>query len=493
MHWKILRDPYLRPLAERRGEAAVWASGFFFDDDPDDAPLDDVDLRCTPPPKRAVRGERPVVALLTGGLCPPHAGHVATLRRACDVLAAAGLDVAGAYLSPGHDRYLAMKCGDAAIPASERLRQCAALAAGTDWLSVDPWESLHRRVAVNFTDVVARLRAYLRAHVDPRMEVAFVCGGDNARFALAFAEVGWCVIVARPGHDDTVARWRRELAGHPRVLWAEGDHPAASRALRKGPWEPPLAPRLRLRLEGRRAVATLARVDLPRFQSALLALLQSHVRVAVTRSSDEVLGDEVITLDAMAAGGRPLALSRLYALGGYEPLGHVARPGAPPLGEQLAGIPSGAYTLHDDDRMTGSTLAFARELLRDRVTLAGEAFAVSLDPDEDLADSRDFLLGADHGGLVVRLPDGALGRAPYLLPYVDPAVRCGLPPEAARSFSIAVWEANERAFRGSGLRVEDLPPAARAVVGWMGHDRSLEAVCRAHADALRRSEPPSTV
>ena len=49
------------------------------------------------------------------------------------------------------------------------LRLCAEAVAGSDWLSVDPWESMHRRVSVNFTDVAARLRAYLRAHVDPRV------------------------------------------------------------------------------------------------------------------------------------------------------------------------------------------------------------------------------------------------------------------------------------------------------------------------------------
>jgi len=488
MHWKIRRDPYLRPLAERRGEAAVWASGFFHDDDPDDAALDDVDLRCTPPPKLPVRGGRPVVAVLTGGLCPVHEGHLATLQRAREALTAAGFDVVGGYLSPGHDRYLRMKCGDAAIPASERLRLCGEAAAATDWVSVDPWEALHRRVAVNFTDVVARLRAYLRAHVDPRMEVAFVCGGDNARFALAFAERGLCAVVGRPGAEAEMNRWRQELAGHPNIVWADGDHPAASRLLRK-PFPPRVGyARLVLRLEDRRAVETLGRVDFPAFQEELVGLLEEHAHLRFASTGGAPLGGDVITLDAMARGGRPLALSRLYALGGYEPLGHVARPGSPPIEAQLGALPPGRYTLHDDDRMSGSTLAFARALLRDRVTVAGEALAVAHGPDEDVADSRDFLLGADHGGLVVRLPDGSIGRAPYALPYVDPAVRCCVAPEAAREFSVRVWELNAAAFEGGELRVRDLPAPARAVVAWMGDDRPLAEVCRWHAEALRRSE-----
>jgi hypothetical protein len=490
MHWKIHRDPYLRPLAERRGEAAVWASGFFFDDDPDDAPLDDVDLRCTPPPKLPVRGERPAVLVLTGALCPVHAGHLELLERARAAVTARGFDVVGAYLSPGHDRYIRMKCGAGAIPVSERLRLCGEAVASSPWISVDPWESLHRRVSVNFTDVVARLRAYLRAHVDPRMEVIYACGADNARFALAFAEEGWCAVVGRPGAYAEMQRWRTELAAHPRVVWAEGDHPGASRLIRASVWQGARPSRVVVRLEDRRAVETLRLARFPHFQESLIDLLQQHAavrRVALDAMADT---DEVISLDAMVPARHTLALSRLYALGGYEPLGHVARPGAPPLDAQVAAIPPGTYALRDDDRMSGSTLACAREVLRGRVTVTHESLAVAHTADEDVADSRDFLLGADHGGLVVQLPDGSIGRAPYALPYVDPAVRCCIAPKRAREFSLAVWALNEAAFAGTELRVGDLPPATRATFAWMGDDRTLEAVCRWHIDALRRSDGP---
>jgi len=171
MHWKLRRDPYLEPLCRKHGEEAAWAAGFFMDDDPDDAPLDDVDWLCTPRPKRPVSRDRPVVLLATGGFCPVHAGHVEMMDRAREAAERAGFDVVGGYLSPGHDAYLRMKCGPLAIAAQVRLRLCADAVAHSDWLSVDPWEAMHRRVAVNFTDVTARLEAYLRAHVDERMEV----------------------------------------------------------------------------------------------------------------------------------------------------------------------------------------------------------------------------------------------------------------------------------------------------------------------------------
>jgi hypothetical protein len=82
----------------------------------------------------------------------------------------------------------------------------------------------------------------------------------------------------------------------------------------------------------------------------------------------------------------------------------------------------------------------------------------------------------------------AAGRAPYLLPYVDPAVRCCIAPSAAQTFSRCVWELNAEIFANSDLRVGNLPPPARATMAWMGHDRLRTKVCRWHAAAL----PPTT-
>src|SRR5207237_258749 len=120
---------------------------------------------------------------------------------------------------------------------------------------------------------------------------------------------------------------------------------------------------------------------------------------------------------------------------------------------QLAAIPPGDYVLADDDSMTGGTLDAVRAMLPAGVRIRAIQLAITHDADEDVVDSRDFLLGADHAGLVVQLPGGVLGRAPYVLPYVDPAVRCSIPPRHARAFSIAVWQLNERMFTASGHRV----------------------------------------
>jgi len=481
MHWKIRRDPFLAPLARRHGEGAAFEAGFFLDEDVDDAPLDDVDWLCTPLPTRAIGGERPAVLLATGGFCPVHDGHVAMMEGARRAARVAGYDVVAGYLSPGHDDYLRMKCGPAAMPASERIQRCVAAVAPGGWLLVDPWEALHRRVSVNFTDVTARLQAYLRAHVDARMEVLYVAGGDNARFALAFSERGRCIVVSRPGAEAVVDHWKERMAGHPHVLWADGDSPLASRMLRGEVWSEPSVRRLLVRLEDDRAVATLGLPGFAAFQNELLRLLARHAKVRAVRMEERDDGRRAINLDSMLPSRHSIAISRLFALGGYQPLGHVARPGAPPFVQQLAAIPAGTYRLHDDDQMTGGTLDAVRAMLPPSIQIEGTQLAAEHDDDEDVADSRDFLLGADHGGLVVSLPGGRVGRAPYVLPYIDPSVRCGIAPRAVHELSRDVWELNARTFAATALRVCDLPSAARATLAWMGPDTRLEDVGSWHA------------
>ena len=491
MHWKLRRDPYFGPLASERGEAEAFAAGFFLDEDDENAALDDIDLRCTPLPARRVAG-RPVVLLSTGAFCPPHDGHLEMMDRAREAAERAGYDVLGGYLSPGHDAYVELKCGALAIPASVRLRMCAEAVAGSAWLRVDPWEALYRRVSVNFTDVTARLRAYVRAHLDPRTEVLYVCGGDNARFGLAFAGRGGCVIVGRRGAEREMSSWQRRLEGATDILWSAGDHPASSTALRLSAWTDDTLRRLVLRTEDARAVRTLglAVPALEAFQRALSAVLDEHAAVRAVGLHEPKGERNVISLDAMLPSGTNLAVSRLYAVGGYQALGHVARPGAPPLDEQLAAIAAGTYTLRDDDHMSGGTLQAVRAMLPHHVVIAGTRLAVEHDDEEEVVDSRDLLLGADDGGLVIELPDGGIGRAPYLLPYVDPAVRCCVPPRQVHAFSRRIWALNERTFAATGLCVRDLPAPARATFAWLGEGTPLEGVCRWHAERLARVSSP---
>lgn len=513
MHWKIDRDPFYRPLLEAHGLALVREAGFFEDTADVPAPLDDLDTLCTPTTRitenLAAAPPRPAVLVCTGSFCPVHAGHLAMMEAARRAAEAAGFSVVGGYLSPGHDEYITLKLGAEALSASRRLALCGAAVSESDWLMVDPWEALHRDVAVNFTDVIARLTAYLHHHLRPDLAVFYVCGGDNARFALSFATRGRCIVVGRPGSEQAIARYRCHplLADPERFLWADARHGGSSTAARRGDHsvlpgavaarldrERPTA--LTLRLED--AAVAWGRVEALRaFQAGLLALLRRHFDVRAVRLADQRIPPSrfpVISLDPMLPGDLNLAVSRRFDLGGATRRGHTARPDAPPLAEQCAALPAGEHVLFDDDICTGGTVRFVRAQLPERVRIVGTRhLAVAGPPQErrEIADSRDFLLGSTAGGLVVVLPDGTLGRAPYALPCVDPGARASIPAAHIHTFSHAVWQLNAAFFEGSGLTVADLPPAAGRLVrcaGWRDAD-TLEAVSRQRA---AQYPPPST-
>lgn len=509
---KFARDPYLAPVVARWGAGAAAEAGWFDDGDDPSARLDDIGWLSTPTAHvrdglgaMVADGGPPVVLLSTGGFFPLHDGHLAMMASARAAAEAAGWRVVGGYVSPGHDDYIAHKCGTrlAPIGASERIVAVAERLPAGGWLAVDPWEATSRAVAVCFTDVAARLEAYLRHHIDPGIEVASVFGGDNARFSLAFSERGRAVVVGRPGAEAEERRWRTDprVAYVDRILWAAGGDPSRSTVLRPVVAKAPTR-QLVVREEPVSVVAALG-LDASAweaFQTRLRGELAALVRVeSVTvreasrpsrSTATATATDPVLSLDPLVAGTVDLGISRCFDLGGHHLIGTVARPGWPSLDRQLAAIPPGPYRLWDDDRATGATLAALQERLPADVVLASVEVGVDgreLDQPSDIADSRDFLLGTVDGGLVVQLPDGSLGRAPYLLPYVDPHARCGLPPDATQAFSAAVWRLAAATFEPTGTTVADLPPPARRTVLAAGRDPSepLADLCAWHAETLR--------
>lgn len=523
-----MRDPYFADLWRRYGTQAALAEAGWFDDglaqpvEPDDrfltTPVQKIvrNLRSAPPGRRAV-------LLTTGAFSPPHRGHLQMMELARKAVEAHGASVVGGYLSPSHDVYVSVKDGGAAaLHAEHRIALCEAAVQGSDWLAVDPWEARYVPTALNFTDVIRHLETYL-ARLGP-IEVHYVFGGDNAGFARAFLDRGHAVVVPRVGWEGRVAEVAADpaVAASSRVVIAPQAAPElASRTIRA---ERPVPP-------ARDEVLYAVRDDLtwatapwaPLVGSARLgaaaALFREHAVAAVKAAFAEVeppdspveaqvvVADHqaqqelvdtlrrlrpVLSLDPATDGDANLAVSRRYPLSGGQGSheGLVARPGSPPLDEQLAALPPGSYTLLDDDTVTGETMRRVRAMLPGGVRITGTATllgeSLGARTPHDVADLRDLLLGARHAGLVVELPDGSTARAPYVLPYVGPA-RLGTPVTSAMAFSRRLWEANAQFFAAlPELTVADADPAAAALLSCAGFapQDSLAHVCAWHLAAL---------
>lgn len=205
---------------------------------------------------------------------------------------------------------------------------------------------------------------------------------------------------------------------------------------------------------------------------------------------------QIISLDPLLheEGIRDLNVSRGYFPGGKKTIGQVARPGADRLSEQINKIKreigSRPSVLVDDDFFRGVSIQAALTELEsaginistimpgikvgNTESLTKRGYKVDpvvsykrndgLDPLEkiNLADPRDYLMGVS--GLVTKLPDGSLGRSPYVIPFVPPSEKTGIPSTLDNAFSQFVLQANLEFFQrveqklGKPLLIKHMDP-----------------------------------
>jgi len=199
--------------------------------------------------------------------------------------------------------------------------------------------------------------------------------------------------------------------------------------------------------------------------------LESAIRVKSTALP-------IVSLDPLLNQGvYEHKVSRGYFLGGKKDFGQVPRPDNESLSTQAQGIAESLDTspasVVEDDIFSGeSVIASLNELLSHGVNIQKvipgiqvgnpkklSKMELSVDPvveyntidgadilnKVDLGDPRDYLLGAS--GLVLQLPDGEFGRAPYILPFVSTTARASIPADIEKDFAEKVLQANLEFFQ----------------------------------------------
>jgi nicotinic acid mononucleotide adenylyltransferase len=483
-----------------------------------------------------------IVLLSTGSFSPVHSGHLAMMESAKAAWEAQGAKVLGGYLSPSHDSYVSQKQqGAAALHCEHRIALLEEAVADSSWLSVCPWEARYAPCALNFTDVIDRLQEHLQHVLGRSIQVAYVFGADNGGFLEAFRKRGAAVCVSRTGYSDPAipdeARPRCVLAfGQPGVvsstLVREGQTrhvppiaqarylslraPAFSNS--SGPRED--VPLYLVRMDTAYGVAPWERAasSADRFEKGLIQVLQQALAtgpkpprvVPLDLNKQQALLDNlvepsvaVLNLDCCTQSKWHLGLSRQFEMCGGQLFSQqmVARPGLSPVRSQISELPSQKWLVVDDDRATGTThRAVTRLLTEAGHSVTGFAYLNELPlaqagtpspPIADIVDARDFLLGSQDGGLVVLMPDGQLGRVPYMLPFVNLTFRAKLPAPSLLASSIALWQLNARWFEEHArhIRVKHSDPACQRVLLGLGFsiEQPLSSVARHFADWLQHA------
>jgi hypothetical protein len=191
-----------------------------------------------------------------------------------------------------------------------------------------------------------------------------------------------------------------------------------------------------------------------------------------------------------------IGVSRLFGLSSSQLFSKtlVPRQRNQDLKRIMGRLPKGEYTMIDDDISSGSTMRMIEEqlpegvTLKDKIALSELAFK-RMYPDReyafwDIVDARDFLLGANNSGLVVRLFNGDIGRAPYMLPYTSLVSRAKIPPDQETAFTEEVLNLNRRFFRDVwvDLHVADTDPQFAALMRTAGFPAQthMSDVCSWH-------------
>jgi nicotinic acid mononucleotide adenylyltransferase len=474
--WKIKRDPFYADLFAQKGFEFIESAGFFYDSDTVNRDIEQsLDLLCTPIGFDIDPTKKSCVLLTTGSFCPMHFGHRDMLIKAKHHLEQNGWQVLKAYISPGHDEYIQKKCGDQWLNIDQRIQLIQTIIAEDDWLAIDSWEGIFNQVAVNFTDVIYRLQLYLQKHLDRDIPVFYVCGSDNARFAQTFLNKEHCVVVGRPGYQTEFEQYQQLVS--ERIKFIEGDADISSSLMRK------IKPEIRKRVS-----LNLICQSHP-LEDNLISLMSDYyqeVRPEILNQSkhcDDLL--PCISLDSSITAEYQLSISRLFDLGGIGFRGFSSRPGTLTIDQQVELIPSGHYRLKDTDIFSGKTSKFLVELLATKKIWIDKIETLLESCGNEILDARDFFLGATDSGLVMQLPNGQISRAPYVLPYVNPAVRCSL--ENTLAFSIRIWKMNRDYFFGKPDRLSSLK-TNKALFLYMGFSESdsLAEIADWHYQKLRQ-------
>lgn len=212
----------------------------------------------------------------------------------------------------------------------------------------------------------------------------------------------------------------------------------------------------------------------------------------------------IVSLDPlMNEGVFEHKVSRGYYLGGRKDFGQVARPGTATLSQQaqeIARLLNGSPTsVAEDDIFSGGSVITSLHGLKEQGVAVQKLIpgiqvgkpskltemGIQVDPvisyettdssdifnKVDLGDPRDYLLGAS--GLVVKMPNGKMGRAPYILPFVSTSARAGIPQEKEKEFAIKVLQANFEFYKkveesiGKPLLLKNMDPNFAVLISEM--------------------------
>lgn len=526
---KILKDKYYSEVYKKYLNIdTVIKAGFILDHFEVDEEFYNLDFLTTPVSKiidnlDKTKSNNPVVLLTTGGFDPIHDGHLYMMDFAKKTLEENGYDVVGGYFSPSHDSYVTTK-PYSKTSSSERVALCQEIVKDSNWLMIDPWESMYVKTYINFTDVIQRLELYLKKHVNSNIKVAYVFGGDNSEFMYCFENQGIGICIEREGYSDRFEEMKNKFKGKNNFFINNKSIVStySSRTIRKrqaynlfekdyntedGDYclrDEGLIPLQNYKNSNNEEILNIARKDfLEQLKNLFKESFNNKLNIKTIDMQEQleiaknVLNNKnTISLDTYYKGKYNIETSRLFDISDMQKkyIKLIGRIGYDSIENQINKINEGSYILVDDDSATGKTIREVMSLLPNKINIEQIYLLANIFNEKifDIVDVRDFIVGASCGGLVVRLPNKEVARAPYMLPYVSLKSRATIPATKEVELSIKLWNLNKEFYEkiGNNIKLSETDYGFKKLMNYIGFNDNmlLTDICKWHIKKLSNNE-----
>lgn len=527
---KILKDEYYSELYKKYLNIdTVIKAGFILDNlGPEDEDFYQLDFLTTPVSKILENMDQdnvnnPVVLLTTGGFDPIHDGHLYMMEFAKKTLEQSGYDVVGGYFSPSHDCYVSTKpyCK---TNSSQRVALCQEVVKDSNWLMIDPWESMYVKTYINFTDVIKRLELYLQKHVNSSIKVAYVFGGDNSEFMYCFENKGIGICIEREGYSKIFDEMKQKFTGENNFFINNKSIVStySSRTIRKKETYN-LTEKDYCIDDGDYIIRDEGLVPLYKYKNVVDENILENARIYFLENLKNIFSDSferklkiktidmqkqleiaqnvlynknTISLDTYYKGKYNIETSRLFDISDVQKkyIKLIGRIGFNSIENQISKIGKGNYILVDDDSATGKTISEVMSLLPEKINIEQIYLLANIFNEKifDIVDLRDFIIGVECGGLIVRLPNKEVARAPYMLPYVSLKSRATIPTIKEMQMSIKLWELNKQFYKkiGGNINLSQTDYGFKKLMNYIGFDDNalLTDICDWHIKNLSKNE-----
>lgn len=545
--FKALLDPYYHETLQYYPDLNQLLPAGFFDDTLEPGIFNyKEDFFCTPIYKILHRlkevnnSHKPFVVLLnTGSYSPIHLGHIQMMESAYETLSDK-YTVLGGYFSPSHDKYVSQKySGTAAYNSDARIDLCENFIYNHPYLMIDPWEARYNDVPINFTNVIIHLKKLLKKYISAPIHIAYVYGSDNAGFGWSFLKDDISVCFERPSYelqykvmksDPNMITDRHFFISHKNNFYSsksirEGSHHFLSDKIKnlyfqfKNNQYPIYSNSYLIRDDSayctqnlhcsKEQIHLFKEQLMSSFKNAFLPYTSINLLLLDIEKQNQFLNSayfndkSILNADLWTFHPQQttLDITRLFYLSDGQVSSEelIPRIGKQSLYEQISQLKNTSLTFVDDDIASGKTFRMITELLPDNcvfdelIALSQQSFYEEYHHEQsynfhDIVDFRDFLIGSKESGLTVELPNGNLGKAPYVWPYVSISHRAKIPHVNQRSFSLSIWKINKAFYQSftSSLTLGQLDISFIIFIESLGFDREMLVVdfCQFHIDMI---------